>query len=167
MGAVTQVKNQGSCGSCWSFSATGAMEGRFQIKTGKLIPLSEQQLIDCSTDEGNKGCHGGSMDHAFAYAKSHKMDTEESYPYAGVNGMCHAQTGQQVNEVVDFKDVNPNDPHALMSAVSEGPVSVSVDGSSAGFKLYKKGILRYLCGEKQDHGALVVGYGSAKTALHG
>ena len=104
LGAVTPVKNQGQCGSCWSFSATGDMEGRYQIATqGDLVSFSEQQLVDCSKTQGNMGCNGGLMDYAFTYAESTAMDTEEQYPYKGRAGTCKPQTG--LVEVKDFTDV--------------------------------------------------------------
>jgi len=93
LGAVTPVKNQAQCGSCWAFSATGAMEGRYQIKNNTLVSFSEQQLVDCSKAQGNEGCNGGLMNNAFTYAESNTMDKEDSYPYTGRDGTCHATAG--------------------------------------------------------------------------
>ena len=159
-GAVTPVKNQGMCGSCWSFSATGAMEGRNQIKSGTLTSFSEQQLVDCSTKEGNMGCNGGLMDYAFQYAESTPMETEAQYPYKGRQGTCNAQGGSV--EVKNFVDVTPKSPSALQTAVADGPVSVAIDASSILFQLYHGGIMKHFCGTSLDHGVLLVGYGSEK-----
>eukprot|EP00913_Durusdinium_trenchii_P012028 g11300.t1 len=134
----TRSKNQGSCGSCWSFSTTGALEGAWQIATGTLTSLSEQQLVDCA-DNGNKGCQGGSMDLAFSYLEKKNVCTEDSYPYQAAQGTCQESS---------------------CKAVAQQPVSVAIEADQEAFQLYKGGILGQECGTKLDHGVLLVGYGT-------
>jgi len=163
-GAVTSVKNQQpSCGSCWSFAATGALEGAWQIATGQLISLSEQEFIDCSFSFGNRGCDGGSPAWAFTYAKQAPMCTEASYAYKAKVGSCHVDTcavGIVQKGVRGFKMVKPGDESALMEAVMKGPVAIAVQANKRVFQLYKSGVLSDQCGEKVDHGVLLVGYGT-------
>jgi len=162
-GAVTPVKNQGQCGSCWSFSATGSLEGAWEIATGKLVSISEQQLVDCSKAEGNQGCQGGLMDDAFKYMEQNGMCTEESYSYTAHNGQCHnsgCTIGVPKGSVTGYKDVSHDDENALMEAVSKGPVSIAIEADKSVFQLYKTGVLSSAqCGDQLDHGVLVVGYG--------
>merc|ERR1711920_1133200 len=156
-GAVTPVKNQGQCGSCWSFSTTGALEGAWEIATGKLVSLSEQQFVDC--DKKDSGCSGGLMDTAFAYAEQNALCTEESYAYKGRGGTCKASSctvGIPKGGVTGYKDVE----QALMEAVSKGPVSIAVEADKSAFQLYHSGVLSSTCGTNLDHGVLAVGYGS-------
>lgn len=161
-GAVTDVKNQGKCGSCWSFSTTGALEGAWKLASGNLVALSEQQLVDCAKN-GNMGCQGGSMDLAFQYLEKHDVCKEDSYPYLAVQGTCH-QTNCSVavpqGSITGFKDVDSQDMDALMQAVSKQPVSVAIEADQMAFQLYKGGILTQECGTKLDHGVLLVGYGT-------
>jgi len=157
-GAVTAPKNQGQCGSCWAFSTTGSMEGRYQIAGNKLTSFSEQQFVDCSTSFGNAGCQGGLMDDAFKYAEGTAIETEADYGYTGRNGTCHAKGG--VTEVKSFSDVKTKSADALKAAVAEGPVSVAIDAAGIGFQLYFGGIMKHFCGTSLDHGVLVVGYGT-------
>jgi len=161
-GAVTAVKNQGQCGSCWSFSATGAMEGAYAIAGHGLISLSEQQLIDCSTSFGNFGCKGGLMDGAFEYAEGVKVVTEAEYPYAHKNGTCKdmSEMKTKIDEVKSFLNVTSKDPNALAAALVNGPVSIAIDANGLGFQFYKHGILKRFCGANLDHGVLAVGYGT-------
>jgi C1A family cysteine protease len=156
---VTPVKNQGNCGSCWSFSATGAIEGINAIRHGTLTSLSEQKLIDCSGSYGNMGCNGGSMDAAFRYVKANGGDcTESSYPYTASQGTCRSSTS--VSTVTGFVDVTANSETALLNAVAQQPVSVAIEADQAVFQFYSSGVLTGSCGTNLDHGVLVVGYGT-------
>jgi len=156
-GAVTPIKDQGQCGSCWAFSTTGSVEGANQIKSGKLTSLSEQQLVDCAGSSGNQGCNGGLMDDAFEYIIKNKgIGSESSYPYTGRDGKCKQVAS--VATVSKYTDVKKNDETALMSAVNIEPVSVAVDAQS--WQTYRKGVMTGLCGKQLDHGVLLIGYGT-------
>ena len=163
-GYVTPVKNQGQCGSCWAFSTTGSLEGQHFKKTGKLVSLSEQQLMDCSKMEGNHGCEGGLMVNAFRYIeKNGGIDTEESYPYeAEDERRCKFKKADIGATCTGFVKIKKDNCEELRNAVATvGPISVGMDASGRSFQLYKSGIYQpRKCSSKQlDHGVLVVGYG--------
>jgi len=112
-GKVTPVKNQGQCGACWAFSTTGSIEGVNAINTGKLVSLSEQQLVDCSHAYGNMGCNGGIMDNAFKYTEDYELETESDYPYTAKGGSCEYAKRSGVVGTKSYVDVTPKSPSDL------------------------------------------------------
>ena len=151
--AVTSVKDQGQCGSCWTFSSTGA--------SGKLIDLSEQQLVDCATGVayGSHGCNGGQMEGADKYLIANGQCSLASYPYTATDDKCKACS--PVAHFSSCSDVKPNDQISLKGAVAMQPVSVAIEADTRYFQSYTGGILdATTCGTTLDHGVLVVGYGT-------
>jgi C1A family cysteine protease len=163
-GAVTGVKDQGNCGSCWSFSATGALEGAYQIKYGSLVSFSEQNLVSCDTIDS--ACNGGLMDNAFSWTKTNGgLCTEAGYPYTsgttGQKGSCTTTcTKNTAVAPKSFTDIAKNSDSALMTALAQQPVSIAIQANQPAFQSYKSGVLTGTCGSNLDHGVLAVGYGT-------
>jgi cathepsin L len=156
-GAVTVVKDQGQCGSCWAFSTTGGLEGAWEIASGNLVSMSEQQFVDCSKQ--NSGCDGGLMDYAFAFAQGTAVATEDSYAYTARDGTCKSSftTAIPSGGVTGYKDV-ANSASGLQSALQTGPVSVAIQADQSVFQQYTGGVITSGCGSNLDHGVTATGY---------
>jgi C1A family cysteine protease len=164
-GAVTPVKNQQRCGSCWAFSATGAIEGAYFVASGKLLSLSEEDLVQCVG--GDHGCRGGLMDNAFNFVQKNGIASEADYPYTsggGYTGSCNGGLEHRpAVQITGHTDVPSGNENALKLAVSHQPVSVAIEADRSTFQHYRGGILdNPACGKQLDHGVLVVGYGTDK-----
>lgn len=159
-GAVTPIKNQGQCGSCWAFSTTGSVEGAYFLSQNKLESFSEQQLVDCSTSYGNQGCNGGLMNLSFFYIKDHGITTESKYPYKGVGSTCKYNDADKVWTVSECTEVTVDKEQSLLDAIAKTPVSVAIQANHLSFQLYKSGVYSGNCGTNLDHGVLAVGYGT-------
>jgi cathepsin L len=169
-GAVTAIKNQGQCGSCWSFSTTGSVEGCIFIASGKLQGLSEQNLMDCSYTQGNEACNGGLMDDAFKYIITNKgLDTEASYPYTAESSTtCNYNAANSGGYVTGYVDVTSGDENALQAAVYIEPVSIAIDASQSSFQFYSTGVYSDPnCSSTQlDHGVLAIGWGTSSGTAY-
>ncbi|KAH0454864.1 hypothetical protein IEQ34_016788 [Dendrobium chrysotoxum] len=160
-GAVTPIKDQGQCGACWAFSSVAATEGINQIKNGKLISLSEQELIDCDVNGQNQGCNGGLMDDAFKFIIDNGgINTEINYPYKAADGSCNSnKESNSAVKISGFEDVPSNSEASLLKAVSIQPVSVALDGGDPNFQHYAGGIFTGPCDTELDHAVTAIGYG--------
>lgn len=171
-GAVTGVKNQGSCGSCWSFSSTGALEGANFLATRQLESLSEQQLVDCDhecdpEEQGScdSGCNGGLMNSAFEYTlKAGGLMREKDYPYTGTDrGACKFDKSKIVASVSNFSVVSLDEEQIAANLVKNGPLAVAIN--AVFMQTYVGGVsCPFICSKRQDHGVLLVGYGAAGLA---
>lgn len=159
LGAVNPVMDQGQCGSCWAFSAVGAIEGAHFVKTKELLKLSEQQMVDCArNDYGNFGCGGGDEKAGLRYAMKNPIDTEEDYPYTATDQKCKETTQSGLVIVTSVNLVSHNSPDQLMAAIAETPTTVAVQADED-FQFYSGGILdSQSCGTDLDHAVLAVGY---------
>ncbi|KAJ0052519.1 hypothetical protein Pint_02397 [Pistacia integerrima] len=168
-GAVTSVKNQGNCGSCWTFSTVAATEGIHAIAKGILISLSEQELVSCDTSGEDQGCEGGLMEDGFEFiVKNHGINSDKNYPYDAIDGTCNKKKeAVHVAQISGYQNVPADSESALLKAVANQPVSVSIDASGADFQFYSSGVFTGECRTDLDHGVTAVGYGTTQVMVQG
>nr|GEV72593.1 senescence-specific cysteine protease SAG39-like [Tanacetum cinerariifolium] len=166
-GAVTPIKDQGQCGSCWAFSTIAATEGITQLTTGKLISLSEQELVDCDRSGEDQGCGGGYMDGGFTFVVKNKgINTEAAYPYEAEDATCNTkEESVHAAKITGHEDVPVNSESALLKAVAMQPVSVAIDAGESDFQFYSSGVFNGTCGTMLDHGVTAVGYGTSDDGV--
>ena len=159
-GAVTPVKNQGQCGSCWSFSTTGGIEGQWKLAGHPLTSLSEQEFVSCDTID--HGCQGGLMDNAYNWVlKNHNgsIVTEASYPYVSGGGQvpaCQLSGKKFGAQITGFENLPHNEDQMATWVYSNGPLSIAVDATS--WQTYTGGIMTNCISNQIDHGVLIVGF---------
>jgi len=155
-GAVTKVKDQGQCGSCWTFATTGVLEGFYQITKGKLLSFSEQQIVDC--DKNDDGCDGGDPVEALTYTADNGVELELTYPYKAEDGTCKFKKAVAIKTNGGSKLVTAKNTDALKTALVAQPVSVAIEADEDTFQLYSSGVIKSGCGDSLDHAVLAVGY---------
>jgi len=163
---VTPIKNQQQCGSCWAFSAVGSIEGAHALKTGKLVSLSESQIVDCDVNGTDQGCDGGLMDGAFQYViNTSGIEKESDYPYDPQDDPCVFNKSKIAATISSYHDVKGGEQGLKAAVAKNGPISVGIDAGSASFQFYKNGVYYEPdCSSTMlDHGVLVVGYGTTKN----
>jgi len=153
-GAVSPIKNQGSCGSCWAFGTTGALESANKIKTGNMVLLSEQQLVDCAGSSGNQGCNGGLPSSAYNWIRTNGICSAADYPYTGRDGTCK-KTCKPVVRISGYTNVGKTE-QAHTQAVTQQPLSIGIDATQ--LKNYKSGIFQGPCGTSLNHAVLTIGF---------
>lgn len=148
-------------GGCWAFSAVAAIEGLHKIKSGKLVSLSEQELIDCDVESDNQGCQGGLMETAFTFIINNGgITTEKDYPYQGVDGTCDTEkTEHYAVSISGYEKVPADNEAKLKAAAAHQPISVGIDAGGYSFQLYSEGVFSGICGRQLNHAVTVVGYG--------
>jgi len=160
-GAVTQVKNQGQCGSCWAFSTTGGIEGAWALSGQPLTSLSEQMLVDCDTNDN--GCQGGLMPNAFDFLIDNyagQIVTEATYRYVSgrtqQSGECRKNTHISVGaRIHSYRNIAQDEDELAAQLIAHGPVSIAVDATA--FQMYSGGVMSYCNNQQLDHGVLAVG----------
>lgn len=171
-GVVTPVKNQGMCGSCWSFSATGAMEGAWALSGKPLVSLSEQNLVDCDHEcmiyekenSCDAGCNGGLMPNAFTWViKNGGINSEEQYPYQGRDGQCRFDASKTVAKFSNWTMVSSNEVEMANYLIQHGPIAIAADANM--WQFYMGGVFTLPCGKTLNHGILIVGFGHKKSTL--
>jgi len=156
-GVVTDPKDQGQCGSCWAFSATGALESYYALRIGSLVKFSEQQIVDCN-GAPNLGCNGGFPHLALEYASQNGLQLEEDYPYTGKDGVCKFDANKAIQINIGYAFTPPNNKDALKASIAMAPTSVVVEADQIIFQFYNTGVVGAGCGPKVDHAVLAVGY---------